>query len=121
MKNTSALIKVLATIVIAAVVFVGTNAVAGAARAHYAEKVTVLTRAGNCQTDVLAPFIQKFKLSGERPASAADFDAFVEAQVGAGKVPAAAAEAVRKDILSADAGSPVFTQRGWVMSVIDQN
>lgn len=86
-----------------------------------AERYDHLTRAGNCQTDVIAPFIQSHQLQHVRPGNAENFAVFVNQQVSNGSVSAAAAERVLTQIEKTQDGLPIHTQIGWVLPSLFQN
>lgn len=79
-----------------------------------------LSLATNLQTDVLAPFVQKHGLARTIPndTERTNFSAFLQAQVAAGRIGANDAKTLLEEIQRSGLESPVFTQRGWVMTII---
>jgi len=83
-------------------------------------RIAALTAAANCQTDLLAPFIQSHKLAGINPADGQSFRDFLATQVRAGLITETEATQVLASITASEQGEPLYTSRGWVMPIIAQ-
>lgn len=84
-------------------------------------RFSALSAAGNCQTDIVAPFLQTSQLGHVKPAAGEDFRTFLSSQVQVGLISDSAAKQALASIESAGQGLPVYTSRGWVMPVIAEN
>ena len=84
-------------------------------------RFAALSAAGNCQTDVVSPFIQRQKLAHVKPTAEQDFRTFLAAQVQAGLVKDPDAKQALASIESSGQGFPIYTTRGWVMPIIAEN
>ena len=82
------------------------------------QRIQNLQAALNVQTDVVAPFLQRFHLGSGASAEANTFAGFLEDQVNAGKITEADAKSVWAALSAAGQGEPVRTSRGWIMPAI---
>jgi len=82
------------------------------------KQMQAMTASGNCQTDVLAPFIQNYKLAHIPPAESESFQEYVFKQVKANIVPEDEALETLAQIQAVGEGEPIHTARGWVMPAI---
>lgn len=83
------------------------------------QRIAKLQAALDCQTDVLAPFIQAHKLAQVRPLASKNFGDYVTSQVKAGLVPESAAQQFLATLKATGLGEPIYTSRGWVMPIIE--
>lgn len=82
-----------------------------------AERYAALTRVGNCQTDVVAPFVQRYDLHrvANGPQS---FRQLVTQEVAAGRIPEGEARKALSAIEEAKDGMPVRTSVGWTLPTV---
>lgn len=119
MKSTWPLTLVFLALASATALAIGT--IARQSTAASEARIAALTAACNCQTEVVVPFIQTYKLAHLPPVPSQSFRDFVDAQIKAGIVPKAAAMETFAAIAAAGQGDPVHTQIGWVMPIIAKN
>lgn len=110
----------LSVVLVAAVVTLVAFALLHSLAARSEQHVRDLQAALDVQTDVVAPFLQRFHLGSGAAAKGNDFRAFLDEAVSAGKVPAGDVTAFLATLAAARQGDPVLTPRGWVMPVIAQ-
>ncbi len=82
------------------------------------QRIADLQAATNCQIDIVASFIQTYKLAHVRPNAAQNFEDYLTSQVKAGLVPEAVAKEALASIKTFGQGHPVYTTRGWVMPIL---
>lgn len=75
-----------------------------------------LGKMGNCQADVLAPFIVEHNLHSIPVSNPNDFEGFIGEQVARGNVSTEDAQQVFSAINDSDGGKPVYSEKGWVLS-----
>jgi len=112
----------IAVISIAVAVGLATYVASSQFTAHQQVVYDKLTAATNCQTDILAPFIQRNKLAHILPDDRAksDFSAYLGAQVASGSVSETAAQEIVDAIRERGQDLPVYTSRGWVLPILVQ-
>lgn len=82
------------------------------------QRIRDLQEALDVQTDVVAPFLRRFRLGSGVSVQADTFPAFLDGQVRSGKISAVDAKVVLAAFAAAGQGEPVLPPRGWIMPVI---
>lgn len=84
------------------------------------DQCATLTRVGNCQTDVVAPFVQRYHLHTASANKSQSFRELVTQEVTAGRIPKAEAQKALSAIDAANDGMPVRTPIGWTLPTISK-